>query len=257
MKPASEKIKILWEDKDYAAVYKPAGLVVHPDGKTKEKALTHWIIKKYPKTKNVGESVTLSNGTLILRPGIVHRIDRDTSGVVVIAKNQIAYARLKKQFKRHEVRKIYHAFVYGMIKEKEGRIDRPIARSKGDFRRWTAERGARGESRDALTYYRVVKAMPEASFIEVRPQTGRTHQIRVHCKAIGHPVVADALYAPDYKSMFGFKRLALHASAIEFELSEGGRVRIEAPLPADFKAALAKAKIELPKRKPYDTVVRT
>jgi len=244
MKPASEKIKILWEDNDYAALYKPAGLIVHPDGKNNEKALTDWIVKKYPKAKNVGEPIALSDGEFLSRPGIVHRIDRETSGVLVIAKNQPAYVRLKKQFKRHEVRKIYHAFVYGELREKEGRITKPITRSASDFRRFTSERGGRGVAREALTYYRTLAPTPEATFVEVLPQTGRTHQIRVHFRAIGHPIVSDSLYAEEKPKLLKFKRLALHARSIEFSKSDGERVVVTAPYPPDFEAAMKKVGVK-------------
>lgn len=233
-------IKVLWEDKDYAGIYKPAGLIVHPDGKNNEKALTDWILKKYPKTKNVGEPIELQNGEQVLRPGIVHRIDRETSGVLIIAKNQPAYMRLKRQFKRHEVRKIYHAFVYGTLPDKEGRITKPIARSSSDFRRFNASRGGRGEAREALTYYRVLKNFSGGTFTEVRPFTGRTHQIRVHFEAIGHPVIADSLYAPSKRALLGFKRLALHAREIQFHDFSGEKISVVAPYPKDFESAVKK-----------------
>ncbi len=174
------------------------------------------------------------------RPGIVHRIDRDTSGVVVIAKNQIAFGCLKKRFQKKEVRKIYHTFVYGEIKQDHGWIDRPIGRSKNDFRRWTAERGTRGEMREAITYYFVLKRGKGLTFLEIQPKTGRTHQIRVHLKAIGHPVVCDKLYAPQKETALGFERLALHAKSIEFIDQGGKKIFVEAPYPKDFKSAIKK-----------------
>lgn len=232
------KIKILYEDKDVLVLNKPAGLVVHEDGKTKEHTLVEWLLKKYPNIKKVGEPAKLSDGSEIEKPGIVHRLDRETSGVLIVAKNQKAFLFLKKQFQNHEVVKIYNAFVYGRLTEGRGTIDLPIGRDKKDFRLWSAQRGARGELREAETFYKVLKMGDASSYIEARPKTGRTHQIRVHFRAIQHPVVADSLYAPKHPKILGFKRSALHASSIEFMLPNGDKKKIEASLPTDFKKAL-------------------
>lgn len=236
------QIPILFESKDYLVLNKPAGLVVHADGRTAEPTLTDWILEKYPELKSVGEPLLLSNGKTILRPGIVHRIDRETSGVIVVAKNDHAFGFLKKQFKKREVRKIYHVFVYGEMKQSDGWIDRPIGRSKNDFRRYTAERGVRGEIREALTYYRVLEKRNGITFAEIQPKTGRTHQIRVHLKAIGYPVVADTLYAPKKDPVLGFTRTALHARSIEFRDLENKVVKVEAPYPEDFERGIQEFK---------------
>lgn len=234
------EIPILYEDDNYVVVNKPAGLVVHPDGKTEEKTLIDWILARYPEIKEVGEPLTLSTGEVIFRPGIVHRLDRDTTGSLLIAKNQKAYLHAKQQFKNRTIHKTYRAFVYGNIKAERETINRPIGRSKTDFRKWTAQRGTRGDEREATTVYRVLERSPQYSYIEAIPLTGRTHQIRVHMKAINHPVVADKLYAPNHKPGLGFERLALHSMILEFKNMEGIPVRIEAPLPADFQSGLQK-----------------
>jgi 23S rRNA pseudouridine1911/1915/1917 synthase len=238
------KIPILYGDKNILVINKPAGLVVHSDGRTKEKTLVDWILKKYPKTKNVGEPIVLNDGTVLKRPGIVHRIDRDTSGVLVIAKNQEAFLFLKKQFQDREIHKVYNAFLYGELKDARGMIDRPIGRSKNDFRKWTAQRGTRGDEREAVTYFKTLAIKNGFSFIEAIPKTGRTHQIRVHFRAIDYPIVMDELYAPksmvENKSQLGFKRHALHARSIEIELMSGERKEISAPYPEDFQKALVK-----------------
>ncbi len=231
------KIPILYEDKECLIVNKPAGLVVHADGKTDEQTLTDWILKNYPKIKGVGEPQKVSTGEVIDRPGIVHRIDRDTSGIVVIAKTQPAFLFLKELFQERKVSKTYHAFVYGKIKVKEGVIDRPISRSKNDFRLWTAQGQGRGEARDAVTEFTVLAFDEVVTYLEVRPKTGRTHQIRVHLKAFHHPIVCDVLYAPGMPSELGFKRLALHAYQISFQNKAGKTIEAEAPFPADFKKA--------------------
>lgn len=229
---------ILYEDNDVVAVNKPAGLVVHSDGKTDEPNLTDWVLKKYPEAKEVGEPGRAANGETILRPGIVHRLDRSTSGVMLVAKNQNAFEYLKKQFQEHTVKKIYHAFVFGEMKEMQGTIDRPIGRSSSDFRRWSAQRGARGEMREAITNYKVLLKKDGYSFVEVSPETGRTHQIRVHFKAINYPLVADYLYAPDRENTLELQRVALHSYKITFLDTSGQEHTVIAPYPEDFAKAL-------------------
>jgi len=232
------KIEILYEDENILAVNKPAGLAVHSDGKTKEYVLTDWVMENYPEIENVGEKA-FYDGKEIARPGIVHRLDRDTSGVIVVAKNQDTFLHLKKQFQERSVKKTYYAFVYGQMKDSKGVIDRPIGRSSKDFRQWSAQRGARGVMREATTEYEVMEHKTEASYIKLMPKTGRTHQLRVHMKAVNHPIVCDKLYAPKRECLLGFERLALHASYIGFDLPDGLRIKIEAPLPEDFAMALA------------------
>lgn len=237
-----KEIKILYEDDNIAVINKPAGLIVHPDGKREEESVSSWTLEKYPQTKEVGEPIILSDGRVVLRPGIVHRIDRETSGVLVLAKNQKSFLFLKEQFQNREISKVYEAFVWGRIKEDDGVIDRPIARSRKNFRLWSAQRGGRGELRDALTYFRVLDRKKEFSFVEISPKTGRTHQIRVHFKAINHPLVSDSLYAPKRPEALGFQRLALHAKKLTFKNLEGEDVPVEAPYPSDFEEGIRQFK---------------
>jgi len=232
-------IEILFENKDVVALNKPAGLIVHSDGKTQENSLADWVLATYPKTKNVGEPGRTAHGEIVPRPGIVHRLDRETSGVILVAKTQKSFDSLKEQFQMHEILKEYHAFVYGEMKTDKGVIDRPIGRSSKDFRMWSAQRGARGEMRDAVTEYEVVTRAHGYSFIHTYPKTGRTHQIRVHFKAINYPLVADTMYAPQRDNTLGFKRLALHSYTIEFTNLDGVRQVVQAPYPEDFKQALS------------------
>lgn len=231
-------IEILYEDTDVIVINKPAGLVVHFDGRTKEDSVVDWVREQRPETIGVGEELTLARGDVIERPGIVHRLDRETSGVLVLAKTQDSFLSLKEQFKQHTIRKKYNAFVYGRMRDERGVINKPIGRSPSDFRKWSAQRSARGNMREAETGFSRLKASSEVSFIEARPQTGRTHQIRVHMKAVGHPVVCDSLYAPKQPALLGFDRLALHAREIEFVLLSGVRKTVEAPFPNDFTKAL-------------------
>lgn len=232
------EIPILFEDDDVLVVNKPSGLVVHPDGKTDESTLVDWLLEHYPDIAGVGEPLRLSNGGIIDRPGIVHRLDRETSGALIVAKNQSAFEYLKAQFQNREVEKTYRAFLYGVLKDEHGVIDRPIGKSAKDFRLRSAQRGARGLLREALTEYRVLKRGKEVTYVEARPKTGRTHQLRAHFKAIHHPVVCDRLYASKQKCLLGFERLALHAQAIALTAPNGSRLAVEAPLPTDFVRAL-------------------
>jgi len=232
-----EKVEIVYENKDIIAVNKPAGLIVHEDGKRQEPSLVHWVLEHYPQIKGVGEPLKLSSGEIIERAGIVHRIDKETSGVVLIAKSQKSYEFLKDLFKSRKVEKTYNTFVYGKVKQSSGEIDLPIGRSKKNFKKRDVGDFLRGQSREALTEYKVIDYKEKASFLEVSPKTGRTHQIRVHLNAIGHPVVADKLYAPNRETILGFQRLALHARSVSFSLPSGVKILIEVPLPEDFESA--------------------
>lgn len=229
--------QIIFEDEDMLALNKPAGLIVHPDGKTEEPSVSGWLVEKYPEAKNVGEMIRLEGGDIIDRSGIVHRLDRDTSGVLLLAKTQKGYEHLKKQFQTREIQKTYYAFVYGSVKEDHGTISLPIGKSPSDFRKFSAGRGAFGEMRDAVTYFQVLKRVEGATLVEAKPKTGRTHQIRVHFAALQRPVVCDKLYAASKPPMLGFNRLALHARKVEFEDMKGETRIIEAEFPEDFQNA--------------------
>lgn len=232
-------IKILYEDRDVLVVDKPSGLMVHKDGRGTDHTLVDWVMENRPEIVDVGEEQYLQNGEKIKRPGIVHRLDRETSGVLIIAKTQESFLYLKNQFKNREVEKTYRAFVYGSFSEdkKEGVIDKPIGRSASDFRKWSAEYGAKGELREAITHYKVLNQNENFAYLELKPKTGRTHQIRVHLKSVGHPVIGDGLYAKGKKYELGFDRLALHAFSLKFNNLAGGEVLVEAPLPQEFKNA--------------------
>lgn len=186
----------------------------------------------------------------------MHRLDRDTSGVIIVAKTKEAHAFLKSQFQNRKIQKIYNAIVWGSFSEDKmsGLINKPIGKSSADFRKWSAEHGARGELREAVTEYKVLLPHPDPllakeredkqnfSYLEVKPKTGRTHQIRVHLKSIGHTVVCDKLYASskicDKESCLGFDRLALHALSVKLELPNHTYIKIESPLPEEFENAI-------------------
>ena len=239
------EIPILYEDNEVVVINKPAGLIVHPDGRSEEYTLADWVRARYPDIADskVGESIVQTNGEEIQKPGIVHRIDRETSGVLLIAKTQESFLNLKSQFQARTIKKHYKTIAYGFFKESHGVINKPIGRSSSDFRRWSAEYGARGELREAQTEYDVLAQREvdgvKLSYLDVFPHTGRTHQIRVHLKSIGHPILCDGLYAPKMPKALGLDRVALHASSIVFTGLDGIEKRVEAPLPGDFKSGLA------------------
>lgn len=256
------KIKILFEDKNLLVIDKPTGVVVHPDKRDKNKTISDWVLSNYPSTKNVGEPIFIEdNGKSekIFRHGIVHRLDKETSGVLLIAKNQKTFLFLKEQFQNHKIKKVYRAFVYGNVSDpkaslltgKRGVINVPIGRSQKDIQTYTAGRGARPPLRDAITEYVVLnrftdtnneikkkEATHQYSYVEVYPKTGRTHQIRVHMRYINHPIVSDPLYRGAKEKALGMKRLALHAESITFSLPSGELKTVESPLPADFKKVI-------------------
>ncbi len=216
-------LPILYEDADIVAVEKPAGLITHSDGRTREATAEEWFKEKYP------------NGS-----GYVHRLDRDTSGVLVFAKNAEAYEFLRKAFHDREVHKTYLAFVYGVPKAKKGVIDFDIGRSRKDFRLRSAQPKAKGRLRDAITHYEVVGETDGYALLKMTPETGRTHQIRVHLKAIHHPILGDALYAQNHPLALGITRLGLHAYSLDLPLQNGTRITIVAPIPDDLAPALKK-----------------
>ncbi|MEA2701783.1 MAG: rRNA synthase [Candidatus Parcubacteria bacterium] len=235
------ELSILFEDDDLVAVDKPAGVMTHPDGVTTEETVSDWFAARYPESANVGETQRLKDGTEITRPGVVHRLDRDTSGVLVLAKTNESHAFLKNAFQEREARKTYLAFVYGVPKEAQGTIDFAIGRSRKDFRLRSAQPKAKGRMREAITRYRVLGDIGTHSLLEVSPETGRTHQIRVHLKAIHHAVVCDPLYAPkNHACDLGFSRLGLHAAKLDLPTPAGERLSIESPLPEDLAQAARK-----------------
>jgi 23S rRNA pseudouridine1911/1915/1917 synthase len=234
-------LPILYEDADIVAVIKPAGLMTHPDGHTTDETVSDWFAARYPASATVGDTQRLVDGTEIARPGVVHRLDRETSGVLVLAKTPEAHVFLKEAFSERAITKTYYAFIYGVPKEREGTIEFSIGRSRKDFRLRSAQRKAKGTLRDAITNYEVLSDIGTHAFLKVEPKTGRTHQIRVHLKAIHHPIVCDPLYkASDQTCDLGFNRLGLHAARLDIPRPDGSTLSITAPLPSDLALAAAK-----------------
>jgi 23S rRNA pseudouridine1911/1915/1917 synthase len=241
------QIPILFENDAVLVIDKPAGVLVHNADGSKEETVVDWLLARSPETHGVGEPQRTPAGELLERSGVVHRLDRETSGVLILAKTQEAHAHLKAQFHDRLAKKEYRAFVYGAVREQWGTIDRPIGRSAKDFRLRSAQHGARGALRPSLTHWeRIGGGQYEGehfSYLKLRPQSGRTHQLRVHLLAIGKPIVGDALYAPrmvETSNNLGFARLALHAHILEIALLGGEPERFIAPLPAVFEEAAEK-----------------
>ncbi len=228
---------IIAETADLLVIDKPSGLIVHSDGRTQEPSVADWILTHFPALEGIGEAWLSPQGILYPRPGIVHRLDRTTSGVLLIAKTEGMYRYLKAEFKARRVEKTYRAMVYGHVATDEGEVVAEIARSRDVPKRWYA-REARSASRAAITKYRVIARRDvgePVTDLEITPLTGRTHQIRVHLASIGHPLVADHLYATDRAPLPGYTRPMLHAHTISVSLPNGIRETYTAPLPVEFE----------------------
>jgi 23S rRNA pseudouridine1911/1915/1917 synthase len=235
---------VIFEDDDVIIIDKPSGLIVHSDGRTAEPSVAEWVVEHYPETHGVGEPWLSPQGETVDRPGIVHRLDRATSGIMVVAKTQTAHAFLKNEFQKRLVSKEYRAFVYGQPKADRGVIDAEIERVRSTPPRWSARMRGQGTRRAALTEWEVVRRGADketgekVSLLAARPKTGRTHQIRVHLQSINLPVICDPLYAKGRSHLLGFERLALHAFRLSLTLPNGASKTFEAPLPSDFEHAM-------------------
>lgn len=222
--PEDLPLEVLYQDADVVAINKPAGMVVHAGAGRHSGTLVNALVHRFGKLSEVGGEQ---------RPGIVHRLDRETSGVILVARTDAAHRNLAEQFAGREVKKVYLALVQGRLKGESGRITAPIARDPIRRTRMTT-RLARGRS--AITEYKVQKRFDGFSFLEVRIGTGRTHQIRVHLASIGHPVVGDKLYG-GAASPLG--RFFLHAHEITFASpSSGERITVTAPLAPELQQYL-------------------
>jgi 23S rRNA pseudouridine1911/1915/1917 synthase len=221
--PEAIPLNIIYEDDDLLVIDKPAGLTVHPAPGHTSHTLVNAILSRFPHLADISDS---------LRPGIVHRLDRDTSGVMVVAKNSRAQAKLVEQFKTRSVTKAYLVLVKGRLTPENGIIEAPIGRDPSNRKRMAVV----ASGRQARTEYRVIRYIGDYTLLEVRPETGRTHQIRVHFSAIGFPVVGDKVYG--VKSAF-LSRQFLHASRLGFKLpSTGEYVEFKSELPPDLAQAL-------------------
>ena len=231
--PEDIPLQVLYEDPDLVAIDKPAGMVVHAGAGVHSGTLVNALLHRFEALSGVGGA---------LRPGIVHRLDRFTSGVLLVAKNDGAHRALADQFSSRQVEKTYIALVHGAVKTDTGRIDRPITRDPVHRTRMTARLG---EGRAAWSEYRVVRRFEGFTLLEVRIGTGRTHQIRVHLSGMGHPVVGDTLYGAPAKvsGMPTLGRYFLHAHRIRFRLpSTGEETTLVSPLAFELEEWMGRLK---------------
>lgn len=225
LKPENISLEVIYDDDFIAVINKPAGLVVHPGAGRNSQTLVNALLGRFPLSFEESEA----------RPGIVHRLDKDTTGLIVVAKDERSLMELSRQFKERSVRKVYLALVHGVIAEKEGIIEVPIGRDARDRKKFAPSI----KGKEAVTEFAVLKRYPEYTFLELKPRTGRTHQIRVHLAFIGHPVVGDPVYG--LSNPWGRVGQLLHAFSLEFSHPVSGkRLYFEAPLPNYFQEILEK-----------------
>lgn len=232
LKPQEMPLDIIYEDDEMLVINKEKGIVVHPGNGNPDGTLVNAIMAKCK------ESLSGIGGKI--RPGIVHRIDKDTSGLVIIAKNDNSHINLSKQIQNREVEKTYIALVRGKIKENEATINMPIGRSTKDRKKMAVVK----TGKVAITHFKVLKRYNEFTLLEVKIETGRTHQIRVHLSQIGYPIVGDEVYS-NGKNPFNVKGQMLHAAKLTFKHPKTGeKITVEAPLPQYFKDVLNILKLQ-------------
>jgi len=229
------KVEIVAEEKDFVVVNKPAGMVVHHDSSHKENTLVDWLIEKYPEIKKVGDNES--------RPGIVHRLDKDVSGLMVVARTPEMFEYLKKQFQDRKTEKEYLALVHGMVSKDEDQIKRSIGRAKGETT-MRARSQSGDKDREAVTQYKVEKRWKNFTLLRVKILTGRTHQIRVHLKAIGHSLVGDELYVTRdvkrKKQQEKLGRVWLVACKLGFRDLDGEWRKFQVKMPSELEKFLKK-----------------
>ena len=226
-------MNIVYFDEDIIVINKPPGVSAHGGDSVRGKTVTDFLLPQFPELSAVGDDP-------LTRPGIVHRLDKDTSGLMVVARNQQTFEALKELFKTRRVEKIYWAIVCGTLRQKSGVISAPIGRLAANPLKRGVEQGRnriRG-ARDAVTEYQVLRAGTVYSKVELRPKTGRMHQLRVHLKSIGNPVACDRIYGgKNVCCPEGVGRQLLHARSLSFSFPEGRRLSFEAEAPEDFTIA--------------------
>lgn len=232
IKPENIPIEIVYEDTDIIVVNKPKGMVVHPANGNPDGTLVNAVMAICK------DSLSGIGGEI--RPGIVHRLDKDTSGLLIVAKNDKAHINMSNQIKNREVKKIYIALVRGLVCEDEATINMPIGRSTKDRKKMAI----RKDGKEAVTHFKVLKRYSKYTLLEIKIDTGRTHQIRVHMSEIGHPVVGDMVYS-NGKNEFGVEGQMLHAKSLDFKHPvTGEKMHLEAELPQYFKDVVEKLEKE-------------
>ena len=225
-------IEVLYEDNDIIVLNKPKGMVVHPANGNPDGTLVNAVMAICK------DSLSGIGGEI--RPGIVHRLDKSTSGAIIVAKNDKAHINLSEQIKNHEVKKTYIALVRGIVKENNATINMPIARSKNDRKKMAVDKNGK----EAVTHFKVLERFSDCTLLEVNIETGRTHQIRVHLSHIGYPIIGDDVYS-NGKNKWGIEGQCLHAKSLDFKHPiTGKKMHIEAELPEYFKEVLEGLKNE-------------
>lgn len=230
-------LNIVYEDEHLLVINKPVGMVVHPAAGNEEGTLVNALLH------HCRDSLSGINGEL--RPGIVHRIDKDTSGLLAVAKNDTAHRALAEQLADHTMHRVYHALVNGGFREDEGTIDLPIGRNPNDRKKMAVLRAGQGNARRAVTHYRVLARFGSVSYLALRLETGRTHQIRVHMSALGHPLLGDTVYGGGHtpfekKHAHLLHGQCLHAKELSFiHPASGEQVTFTCDLPAEFTCLLS------------------
>ncbi len=222
-------IPVIFEDTNILVLNKPSGIVVHPYDFSTEETTVDFLHEKIPESFTIENSITLQDTRTIPLGGIVHKLDRDTSGVLVVAKNKATFNELQSQFRTHTISKKYIALVEGSIKENTLVIDSPLGRNKKDYKQVANPQNPRGELRDALTHLHVLQRNEVTTLVELTPKTGRTHQLRAHMSSIGHPIVGDSAYGAKTAS----ERIMLHAESISFVVG-GKKYTFTAKIPEGF-----------------------
>lgn len=208
-------IPIIFEDENIAVINKPSGIVVHPFDFSDEYTIIDFIEKHAPSSFDIKNEITLQDTRIINLGGIVHKLDRDTSGVLVVAKNNSTFNELREQFRNHKTKKEYIATVEGIINEEKFTINAALSRSKKDYKQSTNPERARGEMREAITDVEVLQRNGNlTTIVRLLPKTGRTHQLRAHMAHINHPIVGDKAYGSTHDS----ERILLHAKTLSFTL---------------------------------------
>lgn len=222
-------IPVIFEDKNILVIDKPSGVVVHPFDNSTEETLLDFLVGHVPEIFSITNEIKLQDGRTINLGGVVHKLDRDTSGVMVIAKNKKVFDDLKNQFTNHTIKKVYLAKVEGDVAENIFTIDAPLGRNKKDYKQTVNPTNPRGELREAITEVKVLEKGDNFTLLELTPKTGRTHQLRAHMAYIGHPIIGDRAYG---SKMVG-ERIMLHACGLIFKVGEKG-FTFQAEIPETF-----------------------
>jgi 23S rRNA pseudouridine1911/1915/1917 synthase len=236
------KPTILKETDDYIVLEKPSGMLVHSTSKNEQDTLVHWLVKKYPEIQKIADPISLNKRDKIFRPGIVHRLDREVSGLMVIARTQTSFEDLKSQFQQKYIKKEYTALVIGQLAEDKGLIDFEISR-KTSGEKMAAHPANSNKGKPSLTEYIIEEKYLKFTLVKINLLTGRTNQIRVHFFALGNPIAGDSLYCLKEKApKVKIPRILLHANSLSFKDLNGEVQAFESKLPEEFNQVISQLK---------------